>query len=280
MEYRYHSQPGCGGCLFIFALLLLMTGGLPLLFNVLGVLFFSLLLLVFLGFAVFLGGSYLLRSKMAAYERSQTDDHNRFVFLLIHILVNIARIDGVVSREEINIIHNFFKYNLHYNQSQLFWVKELTREAIASETGLETLLADFKESFLYEPRLILLELIYRVITSKESVSPAELEIADQIARFLEISEYEHRAIRARYMGQSGSRSGRTRVSPTQGPDAYDILGLQSGASMEEVKKAYRALSMKYHPDKVNHLGSEFRTVAEEKMKEINVAYQQLKERLS
>ena len=42
--------------------------------------------------------------------------------------------------------------------------------------------------------------------------------------------------------------------------------------MEEIKKAYRKLSMQYHPDKVRHLGEEFRLVAEEKMKEINQAY--------
>ena len=42
--------------------------------------------------------------------------------------------------------------------------------------------------------------------------------------------------------------------------------------METIKKSYRQLSMKYHPDKVSHLGDEFKKVAEEKMKEINAAY--------
>ena len=51
-----------------------------------------------------------------------------------------------------------------------------------------------------------------------------------------------------------------------------MLGLDRDASFEEIKKAYRQLSMQYHPDKVGHLGEEFRRVAEEKMKEINVAY--------
>ena len=42
--------------------------------------------------------------------------------------------------------------------------------------------------------------------------------------------------------------------------------------MDTIKKAYRQLSMKYHPDKVSHLGDEFKGVAEEKMKELNAAY--------
>ncbi|RUM41133.1 MAG: J domain-containing protein, partial [Desulfocapsa sp.] len=53
---------------------------------------------------------------------------------------------------------------------------------------------------------------------------------------------------------------------------YAVLGLKPGADKDAIKKAYRKLSMKYHPDKVRHLGEEFRAVAEEKMKEINAAY--------
>jgi DnaJ like chaperone protein len=57
---------------------------------------------------------------------------------------------------------------------------------------------------------------------------------------------------------------------------YATLGLEKGASKEEIKKAYRTLSMQYHPDKVRHLGDEFRAVAENKMKEINAAYDYFK----
>lgn len=53
---------------------------------------------------------------------------------------------------------------------------------------------------------------------------------------------------------------------------YAVLGLERGADFAAIKKSYRKLSMQYHPDKVGHLGDEFKNVAEEKMKEINVAY--------
>ena len=56
---------------------------------------------------------------------------------------------------------------------------------------------------------------------------------------------------------------------------YAVLGLKENASREDVKKAYRQLAGKYHPDKVSHLGEEFRMLAERRFKEINAAYQEL-----
>ena len=57
---------------------------------------------------------------------------------------------------------------------------------------------------------------------------------------------------------------------------YEILGVQPGCSKEELRKAYTQLAAKYHPDKVSHLGEELRKVAEERFKEIEAAYRQLK----
>jgi hypothetical protein len=56
---------------------------------------------------------------------------------------------------------------------------------------------------------------------------------------------------------------------------YEILGLKETASSEEIKAAYRQLANKYHPDKVAHLGEEFRVLAEQKFREIQRAYQTL-----
>jgi len=55
-----------------------------------------------------------------------------------------------------------------------------------------------------------------------------------------------------------------------------VLGLQKDASSKEIKQAYLRLANQYHPDKVLHLGEEFKNLAEIRFKEIQGAYQELK----
>jgi hypothetical protein len=60
--------------------------------------------------------------------------------------------------------------------------------------------------------------------------------------------------------------------------SYEILGIQVGASPDEIKSAYKKAAQHYHPDKVSHLAPEFRDLAEDRMREINAAYEELVDR--
>lgn len=273
MNYQRREQPGCGGCLLILMLIVLITGGAPALLNFVGALIFSGFAGILLFIALFWGFSYWVQKRVATYEQSQSESHNRFVWLLVQILIRIARIDGEITRDEVQTIQRFFQYNLRYSQTQMLWIKDLIKEAVSSTETLDNLLQEFKATFAYEPRLILLELIFQVLFTKGTIPERELGIARNIGIFLEISEYERRTIEAKYTyrQQQGTASARDAAA-----QHYAILGLSPGADMESIKKAYRTLSMQYHPDKVSHLGDEFRAVAEEKMKEINQAYDYFK----
>jgi len=57
---------------------------------------------------------------------------------------------------------------------------------------------------------------------------------------------------------------------------YKILEIEPTASNEELKKAYRRMAMKYHPDKVSHLGEDFQKAAKDKFQMVNQAFENIK----
>ena len=272
-HYRQHNSPGCGGFCLVMAMFLLLIGGAPLLFNVVGfvvMIIGSIILMVFVGL---IGFSFFVRHKVSQYEANQSEDRTQFVTILIHILVKIAQLDGHVSRAEKAAIENFFRVHLHYTQEQIYWVRELIKDAAANTDSLDSFLADFKAQFGYQPRLVLIELIFQVLYSNNKVTAEELQLAARISTFLDISQYEFQSILNRY--KHGQARGEAR-SVNQEEQAYQILGVPKNATAKEIKKAYYKLSKEFHPDMVSHLGEEFKEVAEEKMKDINMAYQILK----
>ena len=81
--------------------------------------------------------------------------------------------------------------------------------------------------------------------------------------------------RANYSGQQRSRSYEQNFAGTTPWDPYHILEIDRSASAAEIKQAYRELALKYHPDKLEHLGDDFKALAEMRFKEIQKAYQEL-----
>lgn len=80
--------------------------------------------------------------------------------------------------------------------------------------------------------------------------------------------------------QQTGAEGRSADQSAPGPDVdaqnpYRVLGIKPGASQEEIRSAYRDLSKKYHPDRVDHLGSEFRELAHRKFIKVKKAYEAL-----
>ena len=75
---------------------------------------------------------------------------------------------------------------------------------------------------------------------------------------------------------NNSRGHRRGASASMQWDPYRILELEKGASQEEIKHAFRQLAGKYHPDKVEYLGDEFKALAEKRFKDIQQAYEELR----
>jgi hypothetical protein len=110
-----------------------------------------------------------------------------------------------------------------------------------------------------------------------------------LARYLYTQKKKREAFQKYYQYQQNTHGNdRNKSNNEKGPyvhtdsgkfsnlwDPYKILGIDRSASQEDIKRAYRALAGKYHPDKVEHLGEEFKALAEKHFKDIQRAYEEL-----
>jgi hypothetical protein len=93
------------------------------------------------------------------------------------------------------------------------------------------------------------------------------------------SGFKAKVKRTRLEGDPKDKSPHPDIDSRQ-KSAHEILGIEIGASSDDISTAYHHMAQMYHPDKVAHLAPEFREIAEDRMKEINAAYAELRRQTS
>ena len=111
-------------------------------------------------------------------------------------------------------------------------------------------------------RTQLLYFLFGIAKADGTVGSSEIQVLEQISGALGIPSSTFLSIKSMYYDDMES--------------AYQVLGVESSATNEEIKKAYRKMALEHHPDKVGHLGEDIRKAAEEKFSQINVAYEKIK----
>lgn len=117
----------------------------------------------------------------------------------------------------------------------------------------------------------LLQAIQRIKAEEESRRKAEEESLRSRRSKLEADEAAWRRKKEQEQQEARAHDSE-RNAPKSEKHYVDILGLTEAPTIDSIKKKYREQSLKYHPDRVNHLGDKLKKVAEEEMKLINEAY--------
>ena len=131
------------------------------------------------------------------------------------------------------------------------------------------LLPDFMIGWGWIDDLIIWGLLWRYLLSQKK------KYANYHRFYHQADKGSENKSRTNYSGQQQSHSHRQDSAGTTPWDPYHILGIDRSASAVQIKQAYRELARKYHPDKLEHLGDEFKALAEIRFKEIQKAYQEL-----
>ena len=196
--------------------------------------------------------------KRETYAHTRPGD---FGVSLMVLLAAVMRAVEPVRKSELAYVKQFLvqSFGADPAQERMLLLKDILQQSYP----LRDVCRQIRRNMDHPSRLELLHLLFGLAAADGSIDPAESHIIGEIGGYLGISRADYQSIKAMFIKDATS--------------AYLILEVDAHADQSVVKKAYRQMANKYHPDKVSHLGKEFLAVAEEKFRAINDAYQQIRQ---
>ncbi len=199
---------------------------------------------------------YTTRYRGQGYRTTAGD----FSLSLIVLVAAVMKADGKVVRSELDYVRNFFVKQ--FGSETAGEALHMLRDLLKQDIPVRDVCRQISNNMEYSSRLQLIHMLYGVSASDRNIDRREINAIENIALYLNISEKDRESIKSMFMASDDKY--------------YKILEIQPEATNEEVKKAYRRMARKYHPDMVSHLGDDFKEAANEKFKKVNEAYEKIK----
>ena len=217
-----------------------------------------------LGFVVgsFISGFSKEDVETAKHYRASSSNNQSgdFEISLLLLSATVIKADGKIDEKELAYVRNHFK-NM-YGEERANHAFKLFKGFIKNnQISTRQVCIQIRQNITHASRLQLLHFLFGIAKSDGLVSESEVNAIKTIANYLSISSYDFESIKAMFYNSSDS--------------SYKILEISKSSSNDEVKKAYRKMVKKYHPDKLRHLGEEHIKGAEEKFRQVQKAYEHI-----
>ncbi|WP_317898864.1 TerB family tellurite resistance protein [Aurantibacillus circumpalustris] len=199
---------------------------------------------------------------MFDYYRTQASrTHEDFATMLIALSAAVMKADGRPLKVELEYIKTFFaqQFGPQYTQQHL---QILKRFLDAPQIPLDQICRDIALRTKEEVRIQLLHYLFGIAKADGHVADQEINVIKRIANLLEIPNTDFESVKNMFYRDVNSD--------------YHVLGIEPNATEDEIKKAYRQMAIRYHPDKVIHMGEEYQKGAKEKFQKIQEAYEAIK----
>lgn len=222
--------------------------------------------------SAFVGGDST--GERTSHRYVNTGSTNDLSMALLVLMAAVMKADSVVKKSELEYVKRFLNSNFEHEQAQQLLL--MLRDIQKQDFDLGDVCRQIKYNTDYSTRYQMLDFLFGIGGSDGDLSQPEVNVLTRMATYLGINKGDQLSIHARHVSGSYKGGGASSSSSKSNKDPYKVLGLDSDASDDEIKKAYRRLAMKYHPDKVEGLGEEMKKNAEAQFREINEAYETLK----
>ena len=233
-------------------------------------------------FAILIGILFFLFFKRFAQQPNTTKGFNNpfrshispatFELNLLSLCSLVIKANGRVTQAELDFVQLQFvrlygkeRANAVFRSfNELIKGRELDATRIAIYVRVRT---------TYETRLQILYFLFGIAESDGVISEEEVRQIREIAYHFAIENSDFESIKAMFGSSQNDNNNPHNTTPNALAKAYAILGIQSNASAEEVKQAYRNMAKKYHPDRVITEDAAIKKGAEEKFKQVQQAYE-------
>lgn len=205
---------------------------------------------------------FVIRSEVNEHF-GDTSEKRDFNVTLLVLSAAVMKADGNVKKLELDYVKRFFLQN--FGQENAERSIKMLRDILDQDYDLYEVSRQVGRYMQYSSRLQLLHYLFGIAAADGDVSKPEIDVIHTIALNMGLYDSDYESIKSMFVREINASE-----------NAYKILGVDPSASDEEVKKAYREMAKKNHPDLVSSLGDEVRQAAEKKFQEINEAYELIK----
>ncbi len=214
-----------------------------------------------LGFAIgsMFDNAQVIQTENGRPFRSQTRAGDFGVSLLI-LSAAVMKADGKVLKSELNYLRQFF--TRQFGAADTAEKMQLFKEILKQRVDIQQVCVQIRDNMTLHSRLQLIHFLFGISKADGHVDRREVNQIELISRYMGIGAREFLSIKAMFYKDANA--------------AYQILEINDNASDSELKKAYRKMAVKYHPDKLTHLGPEFQKAAKEKFQKVSEAYEIIK----
>ncbi|UKM65682.1 DnaJ domain-containing protein [Flavobacteriaceae bacterium GSB9] len=202
------------------------------------------------------GGRATYRTQPRQRPETQSGDFEVSLLILASVII---KADGKQDKRELDFVRQQF-LNM-YGKERANHAFQLFKNISKQNVSIRPVCLQIKQMMDHPSRLQLVHFLFGIAKADEFVTEAEERQIYTMAGYLGISSKDYASIKAMFYNSSDN--------------AYKVLEIDKTATVDEIKKAYRAMAKKYHPDRVRHLGKEHQEGAEEKFRHVQKAYEQL-----
>ena len=195
----------------------------------------------------------------------KVDNQKAFEISLLILSSMVIKSDGKVLKSELNYVKQFFTNTFGAQKSNEYFkiFNNLNKEDLNSK--LRQVCIQINTHINHSSRLEIIHFLFGVAASDNEIHLKEIETIKRISNYMNINSYDFESIKSMLLAKNTANSEKW----------YKILGVNKNATDSEVKKAYRKMALKYHPDKLTGVSEDIKKLGSQKFLAVKEAYEQI-----